>query len=62
MKVWVSVVKTESSDTYVFLHKTKKTYEEIIRLVWKSECDNEEEWDWYLNTTSVYFYEKDILE
>jgi hypothetical protein len=60
IKVFTARVVTDSADTYVWVYRNKPTRKEVIKRLWHFE--RAEELDWYMDTTSVYIDETDLID
>lgn len=55
--VWVANAFTESCEHYTFVFDYEPTEEQIKKEIWNFESGAEDEFDFYLDTTSVYIDE-----
>ena len=62
-KYTIVVAKTDGGDSHVFLYKNgcEPGFEGVIRKVYEIE-GNPMSLDWYLSTTSVYYYNNVEME
>ena len=60
MNVFVGIVKTDSCDKYVTVHRSRPNPTGLIEAIWKNE--QAESLQWYLETCSVEIFETKIEE
>lgn len=60
MNVFVGIVKTDSCDKYVTVHRSRPSSTALVEAVWKNE--QAENLQWYLETCSVEIFETKIEE
>ncbi len=60
MIVYTAIVKTDSSDTYVWVYAYEPTREEIIQRLY--DMEGAESLEWYDDTTGIHINQTNLTE